>query len=71
MRQATIVAEMADGGCVVEHVAAFEEFTALVLGFRRDPDVRRLSWHRTPAPAAEELREAGVWPARALPADVA
>ncbi len=58
----TIVAEMADGGCIVEHVAAFEDFTGLVLGFRRDADVVRLTWHATPEPPAEELLESGACP---------
>jgi len=67
-QQVTIVAEMAPDteggpcGCIVEHVAAFEDFTALVLGFRRDAEVARLTWHATPEPPAEELLERGACP---------
>lgn len=51
MAQTTIVAEMIDGTCLVEHVTAFEAFTALVLGYRRDPEVVRLTWHANGRPA--------------------
>jgi len=71
MQQVTIVAEMADGTCLVEHVARFEHFTGAVLAFRRDADVVRLTWHETPLPPADERREAGCWPVRALLGEVA
>jgi len=71
MQQVTVVAEMADGTCIVEHVARFEDFTAQVLGFRRDAECLRLTWHATPLPPADERREAGCWPVRALLGEVA
>jgi len=40
----------------VEHTADFGEYVGIVLGFRRDPDCVRLTWHATPAVAAEALR---------------
>lgn len=50
MQPATIVAEMADGWTIVEYVEAFEDFTAIVLAFRRDSECVRLTWHETPEP---------------------
>jgi len=41
---------------IVEHTADFGEYVGIVLGFRRDPDCVRLTWHATPAVAAEALR---------------
>ncbi|HEY8744178.1 MAG TPA: hypothetical protein VIU62_13820 [Chloroflexota bacterium] len=54
MQVTTIVAEMAGGTCLVEHVEAFEDFTGIVLGFRRDSECVRLSWHPTPEPPADD-----------------
>ena len=83
MRPATIVAEMADGSCLVEHVTAFEDFTALVLGYRRDSECVRLTWHPLEGVAlidalagelrglADDLRESGCWPVVALAGEVA
>jgi hypothetical protein len=63
MQQVTIVAEMADGWTIVEHVETFEDFTSIVLGFRRDSECVRLSWHQTPEPPEPVLYEsAGVAP---------
>jgi hypothetical protein len=63
MQQVTIVAEMADGTCIFERVEGFEDFIAIALGFRRDPDCVRLSWHQTPEPPEPVLYEsAGVAP---------
>lgn len=45
MRPVTIVAEMQDGTCIVEHVRTFEDFTAIVLPFRADAECVRLTWH--------------------------
>ena len=39
-----ISARMADGSAIVELVTGFEQFINLVLPFRADPDVVRLSW---------------------------
>ena len=52
----TIVAEMLDGSTIVEHVATFAAFVAIVLPLRRDPDCLRVTWHATPALAAAALR---------------
>jgi hypothetical protein len=44
---------MADGTIIRDEARTFEDFTALALGFRRDPDVARLTWTvllETPAP---------------------
>ena len=60
----TIVAEMEDGTCLVEHVATFAAFIAVVLPFRRDPDCLRVTWHTTPA----AIR---YWPDWLIPAEVA
>jgi hypothetical protein len=38
---------MRDGTVLVEHALRFEDFTALVLGFRRDSECRQVSWHQT------------------------
>ncbi|MGI8912253.1 MAG: hypothetical protein ACR2JY_00440, partial [Chloroflexota bacterium] len=70
-QQTTIVAEMADGTCLVEHVTEVNVFLDLVLGFRRDAECLRLTWHATPLPPADERREAGCWPVRALLGEVA
>jgi hypothetical protein len=37
-------AVMQDGTIIRDEATRFEDFTALVLGFRRDPDVARLTW---------------------------
>lgn len=83
MAPTTITAEMADGSTIVEHVFRFEDFTALVLGFRRDSECERLTWHNTGALALLDLlaadmagmlaeaREAGCWPVVALHGEVA
>ncbi len=52
----TVVAEMADGSAIVEHVADFAAFIAVVLPFRRDPECLRVTWHPTPALALRELQ---------------
>lgn len=57
MKQTTIVAEMIDGACIVEHVEAFADFTGIVLGFRRDSECVRLTWHPTPEPPEPVLYE--------------
>ena len=44
----TIVAEMEDGSTIVEHVATFAAFIAIVLPLRRDPECVRVTWHATP-----------------------
>ncbi len=48
MKQTTIVAEMVGGGCIVERTGDFGQFVDLVLGFRRDADCVRLTWHEMP-----------------------
>jgi len=50
MKQATVIAQMADGSTIVEHPAEFGEFVALVLAFRRDSECVRLAWHKVPEP---------------------
>jgi hypothetical protein len=37
-------AMMEDGTIIRDEARTFEDFTALALGFRRDPDVARLTW---------------------------
>jgi len=67
MQQVTIIAEMAPDteggpcGCIVEHVTRFEDFTGLVLGFRRDPECVRLEW-KDLEPPDEALLESGHCP---------
>ncbi|HEY8743605.1 MAG TPA: hypothetical protein VIU62_10915 [Chloroflexota bacterium] len=53
----TVVAEMLDGACIVEHVFDFKAFVAVVLPFRRDPDCLRVTWHTTPEPPEPVLYE--------------
>ena len=69
-QRVTIVGEMTDGTCIVEHVAGFDQFIEIALPLWRDSECERLTWHPTPAPA-EEVRQAGCWPVRALASDVA
>lgn len=60
-QRVTIVGEMIDGTCIVEHVQGFDAFIAIALPLWRDSECERLTWHPTPVPA-EERREAGCWP---------
>lgn len=50
MPRVTITATMADGTILVEQAADFGRYLDLVLGFRRDPDCRRLTWRVEPRP---------------------
>lgn len=51
----TIIATMADGSTIVEHVATFAAFIAVVLPFRRDPECLRVTWYPTGDAAITEL----------------
>ncbi len=62
MQQLTITATMQDGTAIVETAADFGAFVDLVLSFRRDSDVARLTWRLEDAPAAQRsATAAGQW----------
>lgn len=50
MRQIIVRAEMRDGTIIEEAAHSFFAFTGLVLGFRKDADVRRIVWEETDDP---------------------
>ena len=67
MQQRVLIqAVMLDGTIIRDEARNFETFTGLVLGFRRDPDVARLTWTvllEPPEPPEPVLYEsAGVCP---------
>lgn len=50
MQQIVVRAEMVDGSVIEEAAHSFFAFTGLVLGFRKDADVRRITWEEDASP---------------------
>jgi len=68
MQQRVLIqAVMLDGTIIRDEARNFETFTGLVLGFRRDPDVARLTWTvlleplEPPEPALYESASCAPW----------